>query len=165
MMYIGQHIQKIDKQQRVAVPKAFIQEGQRSFIVNRNSGCSLILHNKELWEKTSEIIGQLDLEEKKNRDFARIFFRGATDLEIDTKGRIKLPSVLLEYIRADKEILFNGILNRIELWSPEIFKTQLLNANQSIDFLYPINQLTSADPEDFRQLTSYLRTAYKNSIL
>ena len=49
----------------------------------------------------------------------RYFFRGATELEIDSSQRINLPKNLSEYAEVDKEVILFAYFDRIEIWAKE----------------------------------------------
>ena len=44
---------------------------------------------------------------------------GAASCEMDKQGRILIPSKLREHAGLDKDIVFVGVLNKVEIWSKE----------------------------------------------
>ena len=42
--------------------------------------------------------------------------------ELDKQGRILVPGSLREFAKIDKEVIFAGLLTRIELWSKERYE-------------------------------------------
>ncbi|MCR5703459.1 MAG: division/cell wall cluster transcriptional repressor MraZ, partial [Eubacterium sp.] len=61
-------------------------------------------------------LSNLPFADKKVRDFNRFFLAGASDLETDKLGRILMPSVLRGFASLDKEVVWAGVGNRIEIW-------------------------------------------------
>jgi MraZ protein len=53
------------------------------------------------------------------RSFARFFFSGASELEIDKQGRIVLPPNLREYAGIEKDLVIIGVGARVEIWDSE----------------------------------------------
>lgn len=51
------------------------------------------------------------------RKFERFFIGGACELDIDVQGRCVIPKALKEYANIEKEVVFLGVSNRIEIWS------------------------------------------------
>ena len=62
---------------------------------------------------------------RKHRDFARYFYRGASELKPDSHHRILLPKRLLEYAAIQDRVVLFAYANRIEVWSPALYETQL----------------------------------------
>ena len=54
-----------------------------------------------------------------SRKFSRFFLSGASPCELDRQGRILVPGILRDYAKIDKEVIFSGMLDRIEVWSKE----------------------------------------------
>ncbi|MDQ1368535.1 MAG: MraZ protein putative antitoxin-like, partial [Acidimicrobiaceae bacterium] len=54
------------------------------------------------------------------RNVARVWAQGSTEVDIDRQGRLAIPAYLREFARLEVEhpILVNGALNRVELWNP-----------------------------------------------
>ena len=49
----------------------------------------------------------------------RYFLAGATECEVDKQGRILIPTKLRVAAGLDKEVVFVGVLSKIEIWSKE----------------------------------------------
>lgn len=56
------------------------------------------------------------------RSFSRYLFSGATEVEFDALGRIVIPDYLKRYGGIEKDVVFIGVLNRIEIWSEKRWK-------------------------------------------
>ena len=62
---------------------------------------------------------------KKNREFTRYFYRGATELALDGTGRLLFPKRLLEYAGVSKEVVLFAHGNKIEIWDKEAYDNLL----------------------------------------
>jgi MraZ protein len=91
------------------------------FVANRGFEKCIALYPNREWKKIAAEINGLNLYVKKNRDFVRYFFRGATEMEIDSSERLLIPKSLLEYIGANKELVLFAYFNRIEIWAKELY--------------------------------------------
>lgn len=85
-------------------------------MINRGFEKCLALYPYDEWQRISAEVNKLNLYNKKNRDFARYFFRGATELSLDGNGRVLLPKPLLEYAGVATELVLFAYSNRIEIW-------------------------------------------------
>lgn len=61
----------------------------------------------------------LPLTKKDARKFMRLFFSGATVVDMDKTGRINIPSNLREYANLLKECVVIGVSSRIEIWAED----------------------------------------------
>ncbi len=60
---------------------------------------------------------------------------GATDVELDSQGRILVPDYLRKYAGLKKEVVVAGLYNRIEVWDREAwstYKTKTESASEQI---------------------------------
>lgn len=110
-------------------------EAGEKFMLNRGFENCLALFPMDEWKKISNAINGLNMFVAKNREFARYFFRGATELDLDAAGRILLPKRLLEYAGIEKDAVLYGWSNKIEIWSADRY-----------------NQLINEEPKDFSAL-------------
>ena len=55
------------------------------------------------------------------RAYSRLFFSGACECELDRQGRINIPAYLREYAGLSKDAIVIGVMNRIEIWSREVW--------------------------------------------
>ena len=137
--FIGEFECKVDPKGRLMIPsglkKQLSPEAQDKFVVNRGFEKCLVLYPSNEWTKISAEVNKLNLYNKKNRDFARYFFRGATELSMDTSGRVLLPKTLLEYAEVNNDLVLFAYSNRIEVWSKQNY-----------------DNLLTDEPEDFSSL-------------
>ena len=58
----------------------------------------------------------------------RMFLSGATECELDSNGRIIIPSNLINYCSLVKEAVVIGVNERLEIWSNEKYE-DFFNSN------------------------------------
>ena len=126
---IGEYECKVDAKGRLLVPsglrKQFSSEAEGKLFVKRGIENCLELYQKHDWEFVSEKVSSLNQFVKKNRAFARKFISGATQLELDSVGRINLPKNLLEYAGVKKELILFAYGNKIEIWDKAAYDAEL----------------------------------------
>lgn len=137
--FLGEFECRLDNKSRISLPAALYKqlpdEAHERFVINRGFEKHLTLYPVTEWEKISAEINQLNLYVKKNRQFARYFFRGATELKLDGSHRLLLPKRLLGYADIQEKVVLFAYSNRIEVWAEELF-----------------NQWIDEEPEDFANL-------------
>ena len=133
---IGEFDCKLDDKGRLKLPSPLLKQmGESSsftFVVNRGFEANLMMYPESIWDKISSQVDKLNQYIKKNREFVRYFYRGATKMETDTSERILIPKKLLEYAGINKEVVLFAYNDRIEVWSKANYDAVL--ADEPFDF-------------------------------
>ncbi len=122
---LGEYLVSLDDKGRLRLPAAL--KGQLSpaingrFVINRGFEQCLTLYPYNEWEQVSAKVNKLNTFVKRNREFARTFFRGATEVTVDSADRILLPKLLSDYAGINKEVLLTARNNVIEIWNKETY--------------------------------------------
>lgn len=124
-MFTGEHTQKMDTKGRTIVPAKFREELGESLVVTRGLDGCLFAYSKTAWEALEEKLSSLPFADKNIRDFNRFFLAGAHDLETDKLGRVLMPAVLRKFALLEKEVVWVGVGNRIEIWSVDKWNEQM----------------------------------------
>ena len=118
-MFMGEYNHTIDAKGRLIVPSKFREALGDEFVVTKGlDGCLFVYDNKE-WSAFEEKLKALPLMNKESRKFVRFFLAGAASVEVDKQGRILIPSKLRMAAGLEKEVVFVGVLSKIEIWSKE----------------------------------------------
>ena len=127
--FIGEFDCKLDAKGRLMVPSGLRKQldpaANESFVINRGFEKCLVLYPKNDWERISSEVNQLNQYVKKNREFIRYFYRGATELSLDGNGRILLPKRLQEYGGVGKDVVLFAYSDRIEIWDKDTYENLL----------------------------------------
>jgi MraZ protein len=125
--FMGRFAHSLDDKRRVAIPKAFRDQltkddGESFFLIPAFDPC--------LWLFTERRFKELKVRLAKMQEsgygvgaasvrafFREIFSRGAR-LTPDKQGRIALPPELCTGVGIEKDVVFLGVDERVELWSP-----------------------------------------------
>jgi MraZ protein len=81
-----------------------------------------VLYPMKSWEPIVQEFSLKNQFDPKVREFRRQFFGGATEVELDTAGRLLLPPTLKEYAGLTKDIILVAALNNIEIWDANKYK-------------------------------------------
>lgn len=118
-MFLGEYKHNLDYKGRTSVPKKFREALRDGAILTKGLDGCLFLYPKVEWERLTARLRELSVTQADTRAFERYLFGGAAEVEFDSLGRIKIPEYLLTYAALKKEVVLVGILERIEIWSPE----------------------------------------------
>jgi MraZ protein len=61
--------------------------------------------------------------------YKRFFISGAQECPLDRQGRILVPTSLREHAKLDREALFVGLLEKFEIWSPDLWQARPENVD------------------------------------
>lgn len=116
----------IDSKGRLAVPAKYREllaeycAGQLVATIDTESRCLLIYPLPE-WEEIQKKLEALPSFNPAARRIQRLLIGHASDLELDSNGRILLPATLREYAGLNKKLMLVGQGNKMELWSEELW--------------------------------------------
>ena len=121
-MFMGKYYNSIDAKNRMIVPsKHRDQLGGRCILTKGMDNCLYIYPLGE-WEKVVERVSALPQTDVNVRKYIRDVFANAEECEIDKQGRILIPAELKKRVFIDKELVTMGAMNRIEIWSKEVWE-------------------------------------------
>src|SRR3989338_3221928 len=95
-MFIGEYTHTVDEKKRFSLPAKFRKELGRRVVVTRGKDRCLQLFPHKTWLSISEDVKKLGHVESDQR-YARFTFSGASEIEIDSIGRILVPEFLREF--------------------------------------------------------------------
>ena len=140
---LGEHKCKIDAKGRLMFPARLRRQLENiihhGLVINRDifENC-LVLYPKPEWDKVNGEMTQLSRYNRKHQVFQRKFMKGATLVDLDSSGRLNIPTSLLDYAGIDlsksNEIIVSGLGEKVEIWTVEAYQTQVLNDEDDFDF-------------------------------
>lgn len=121
-MYVGFHSSHITRKNQLTFPsKLKTLTGRKLFIAPWFEQSLIILPEEEAQQVLDKILqGSVSLYPEV-RDLESILYVNAETVELDIRNRFVLGKRLREYARIQKEAVFLGIKDRIELWDKEIY--------------------------------------------
>ena len=129
-MFMGEFHHNIDDKNRIIIPSKFRNELGNKFVLTRGIEKCLLIYSLDEWNNIVNKLKELPFTRKDARTFNRMFLSGATECELDSNGRINIPSYLIEYASIKKECNIIGVNDRLEIWSSEKFNDFF---NENID--------------------------------
>ena len=123
-----QHI-NLDAKGRLSVPARQreslldISAGSIVVTIDTQSSC-LVLYPLREWERIERDVQNLPTLNPAVRRFQRLVLGYASDLDLDSSGRILLPGALREYAHLEKRVVLVGQGNKLELWSESLWEAE-----------------------------------------
>lgn len=130
-MLIGEYYSKIADKNRTALPKNLREYLKGDIFITRGYEKALIVLDQQRWDRLIETIEKKPFLNRSVRDTKRFIAGSSRKLDLDSQGRFIIPENLKEYSSLDKEIVFVGILDWIELWSIEAWNKKLKDLSEN----------------------------------
>ena len=119
-MFFGQYNYQLDEKNRVRIPSKLRKEFVDSYVITKGTNNSLFIYDKTYFQ--DQFVAKLnniptfDIEAQRP---IRALLSSSYEVEEDKQGRFVIPANLKEFAKINKNIVFVGVGQRLELWSEE----------------------------------------------
>ena len=120
-MLIGEFTHTIDEKNRISLPAKFRKEMGNDLVITPGLDKCLFVFTKKEWHKISEKLSGFSMLAADNRSFNRFMFGGATEVSVDSIGRILLPDFLKDRAGLKGKAALVGVQNRLEIWNERVW--------------------------------------------
>lgn len=127
-MFAGESVHSLDAKGRAVVPRRLLDsiskkaERKRLFFTLGVDGC-LFLFTEPQFRKIEADLSPFLFGNKNARRFQRLFFSTVHPVEPDGQSRILVPDSLKKLAGIQKDVVFVGCGNRIEVWAAETWSS------------------------------------------
>jgi MraZ protein len=123
-MLIGQYSHTMDPKKRLSLPSKWRKSLGKKVIMTRGLDSCIFLYETKEWEKIAEKLASQSFGNKEARDLNRFFLSGATEVEIDTAGRILIPDFLKDFSKLNEKVVLAGLYSRVEIWDEKVWNVK-----------------------------------------
>ena len=124
--FIGEYKYSLDSKGRINIPAKFRQslskDNYNTFVATRGQDPCIWIYPMKEWKKIEDELRKLSSVSGVHRTFVRQIASSATPSTCDKQGRIIISPSLLSYAELNKEALILGMINKIEIWNPDILE-------------------------------------------
>lgn len=150
-MFRGLHTINLDAKGRLAIPTKYREPladlcGARLVATIDTEERCLLVYPVNEWDEIQKKIEALPSFNPVARRIQRLLIGHATDLELDSSGRVLLPQPLREYAGLEKESVLVGQGKKLELWSKAQWESR---RDDYLDMVSQPDQL----PEELQSLS------------
>ena len=118
-MLYGEFRHSLDAKGRVFIPARWKDELKGTVVVTKGLDRCLYVMPKETFEAHAARINEQPLTQAKIRQYSRLIYSGSSEEPVDRSNRISILPNLREYAGLEKEVVWVGLSNRAELWTPK----------------------------------------------
>jgi MraZ protein len=115
-VFLGEYQHSVDPKGRVVMPAKFRHGLADGVVVTKGQEHCLYVFPAARWEEEVLRLSRLPRTNRRNRNYTRSLFGGASDQELDRQGRIQVPAPLRTYAGLDKEVVVVGVADHVEIW-------------------------------------------------
>jgi MraZ protein len=133
----GSYEYSVDNKGRINIPaklrKYVSTEANDTFVVTRGYERCLFVYPLDEWSKLEHSIRDLSTTNPQHRFFMRTLLEKATECQLDGQSRIIIPKELMQFAGIENEVLILGVLERIEVWNPKIYREYQTSQSESYE--------------------------------
>lgn len=125
-MLIGEHLHTIDDKSRVSLPSKFRKEMGSTVVIAPGIDSCLFIFTLKGWKELADRLSRPDSSsvlQADNRNFNRIIFGRAAEVDVDSIGRILIPEHLCEHAHLKAKVAIVGVVNRVEVWDEKVWSS------------------------------------------
>ncbi|VAW68167.1 Cell division protein MraZ [hydrothermal vent metagenome] len=125
MIFRGINNLTLDAKGRMAIPSRYRDRLMESccgrLIVTVDRDRCLLVYPQHEWEVIEAQLAGLPSLNKQSRLLQRLLIGHATEAELDSQGRILLPTMLRDYAGLDKKCVLIGQGKKFEIWDEQLW--------------------------------------------
>ncbi len=122
-MLIGEYTHTIDPKKRISLPAKFRKELGKSVVLTKGLDNCLFIYSMKEWKVISDKLASLPIGQSDTRGFNRFMLSGATEVPVDSVGRMLIPDFLKEFAGLTTKVIIAGVHTRAEIWDTKKWNT------------------------------------------
>ncbi len=134
--FLGSFLHQIDGKGRLSLPAAFRRDAPDGpLVLVQVHENALTLYPEAAWAEVEERLRDLLRRQPQARSYVLGVTANAVEVVPDKQGRILIPQRLLATVDLEEAALVVGVIDRIEVWSPDLFAEAVeAGAPEGVDF-------------------------------
>ena len=139
MSLTGTFTRTLDSKQRVAIPRVFRdqlvgQPGGEVFVAPE-SDRTLAIFAESVFRHRAERLEALPGGPGHVKNYMRLYYSQAEQVEVDSQGRIRIPERLVAFAGLQQEVVLLGIHDHVEIWDQAAWDQFLASHTAEFDRL------------------------------
>jgi MraZ protein len=133
-MFLGEYNPNITEGSRIALPKKFREQiSENDVVLSKGFETCIYIYAKEDWTQTVHKQVESSAGSVKQTDLERYLYASASEVSIDSQGRLVLPSNLKDYARISDKTAVVGVGDHIEVWDKDTWQKHLEKISARLD--------------------------------
>ncbi len=116
-MFRGAHYHSVDDKGRVIIPLRFRNELGNTFVITKGLDRCLFVFREDAFSEMEKKLEAQPALDKHTIRLQRWFSAEALETQVDSQGRVAIPSNLRDFAVIGEDVVIVGAGSRIEIWS------------------------------------------------
>jgi MraZ protein len=130
-VFLGQFAHNVDAKGRLTVPVRFRASLAAGAFVTQGFERNLMVYTTDSFERLAKRANVLSSTDPEARAVRRMIFGGATEVSLDSVGRILIPPFLREFAELKEEVTVVGVGEYFEIWSTQAWLKELASVTDA----------------------------------
>lgn len=124
-MFLGQYRHSLDDKGRLTIPAKFREELSNGAYLTQGFDKNLRLLTEQAFDSVYDKLNQMNTTDPAARELRRLVFASASQVELDSVGRVLIPQFLRDVAHLANEVVIVGVGEAIEIWAPDAWDSQI----------------------------------------
>ena len=141
-MFRGQYDHTIDDKGRLSIPAKLREAlGKDRTLVLTSVEAFITVFPMKAWRSMEERIRTNPTFKRDMRDFLRLVYSSAEDVEIDPQGRILISQGLRQRAGISRDVVILGVMDQIEIWDKARWEEKVRSAPPAEELTAKLGEL------------------------
>lgn len=133
--FFGTYYRTLDEKNRLQIPSKLVKEMPSRFFVLRGFEGCLSIYEEEQFNALLNRLESLSYLDETARSYVRLASASASEMEVDSHGRITVSSDLAKSYGIGSDVAIIGVLDHFELWDKSAYEKYLAEKAPSYEEL------------------------------
>ena len=124
-MFLGQYRHTLDDKGRLTIPSRYRNELSDGAYLTQGFDRNLRLMTEQAFGAVYAKLGQMNTTDPVARELRRLIFATASQVDLDSVGRILIPQFLRGVAGLERDAVIVGVGEVVEIWAPEAWDSQV----------------------------------------
>jgi MraZ protein len=132
-MLIGEYSHSLDDKKRLSLPAKFRKTLGKKVVMTRGLDSCIFVFTTVEWEKIAQKLSEQSVGSRDARDLNRFFLSGASEVEVDSSGRVLVPEYLKNFAKLESKVTLAGLYSRVEIWDDILWQERQKAITENAD--------------------------------
>jgi MraZ protein len=132
-MLIGEYSHSLDDKKRLSLPAKFRKTLGKKVVMTRGLDSCIFVFTTVEWEKIAQKLSEQSVGSRDARDLNRFFLSGASEVEVDSSGRVLVPEYLKTFAKLESKVTLAGLYSRVEIWDDILWQERQKAITENAD--------------------------------